>query len=81
VAKFRSKNKPLRVFKPQQRSVISGQHLIPVASLADDGRGIAAINGKNVFVTGALAGETVSARYVASHKTHDEAVVVSVSKN
>ena len=81
MAKFRSKNKPLRVFKPQQRSVISGQHLIPVASLADDGRGIAAINGKNVFVTGALAGETVSARYVASHKTHDEAVVVSVSKN
>ncbi|MEH6557011.1 MAG: 23S rRNA (uracil(1939)-C(5))-methyltransferase RlmD [Oceanicoccus sp.] len=77
MAKFRSKNRPLRVFKPQQRSVTSGQHLLSVDSLADDGRGIARVNGKTVFVAGALAGEKINARYVSSHKTHDDAVVVS----
>jgi 23S rRNA (uracil1939-C5)-methyltransferase len=66
------------VFKPQQRSVTSGQHLLSIDSLADDGRGIARVNGKTVFVAGALPGEKINARYVSSHKTHDDAVVVSI---
>ena len=78
MAKFRSKNRPLRVFKPSQRTVATGQHLLSVDSLADDGRGIAHVSNKTVFVTGALAGEQVKARYISSHKNYDEAVAVAI---
>lgn len=49
-----------------------------IDSLSHDGRGVGRIEGKAVFVGGALPGERVRARIVAKHKTYDEAVVETV---
>ena len=51
-----------------------------IESLAHDGRGIARIDGKTVFIDGALAGETVRFQYFRYHKNFDEArVCITVS--
>lgn len=49
-----------------------------IESLSHDGRGIARIDGKTVFVDGALAGETVSFQYSRLRKSFDEARTVEV---
>lgn len=49
-----------------------------IESLSHDGRGIARIDGKTVFVDWALAGEDVSFVYTRLHKKYDEAKAVSV---
>ena len=51
---------------------------IKIESLSHDGRGVGRVEGKAVFVDGALPGERVSARYVGVHKSYDEAVVETV---
>ena len=78
MAKFRSSSKPLRTFKPAPRAIPPGKFTMTIESLAEDGRGVARIKGKTVFVAGALAGEKVAATYQQSHKKFDEAVVVKV---
>lgn len=49
-----------------------------IESMAHDGRGVAHINGKAVFIQGALPGEEVTFRYLAQRKTFDEGQVVDV---
>lgn len=49
-----------------------------IESLSHDGRGIARIDGKTVFVDGALAGETVKFLYTRKHSKFDEAKVAEV---
>jgi 23S rRNA (uracil1939-C5)-methyltransferase len=49
-----------------------------VESLDQEGRGVARVDGKAVFVDGALPGERVSFRRTRSRRRHDEAVVVDV---
>ncbi len=49
-----------------------------IDDLAHDGRGIAHLDGKAVFIEGALPGETVSFRYTAKHARHDEGRVEAV---
>ena len=49
-----------------------------VVALAHDGRGIARIDGKAVFVAGALPGETVRLRRRARRSSFDEAELVEV---
>jgi len=49
-----------------------------IESLSHDGRGIARIEGKTVFVAGALPTETVRFQYTRLHKKYDEAKVVEV---
>lgn len=49
-----------------------------IESLSHDGRGIARIDGKTVFVDGALAGETVAFQYSRLHKKYDEGRTVEV---
>lgn len=41
--------------------------------LSHEGRGISQVDGKLIFVEGALPGETVRATYYATHKKYDEA--------
>jgi 23S rRNA (uracil1939-C5)-methyltransferase len=51
-----------------------------VADLAEDGRGVARIEQKVVFIAGALPGERVRARYTRRRRSADEAVVVAVEQ-
>lgn len=51
---------------------------VTIESLGHDGRGIARIDGKVLFVDGALAGETVKALYTKKHSKFDEAKIVEV---
>jgi len=49
-----------------------------ITDLSHDGRGVAHLNGKAVFVAGALAGERVRLRYTGKHRHYDEAAVEEV---
>ncbi len=49
-----------------------------ITDLGHDGRGVARINGKTVFISGALPGERVTARLRKRHRHFDEAEVVEV---
>jgi 23S rRNA (uracil1939-C5)-methyltransferase len=49
-----------------------------IESLSHDGRGITHINDKVVFIDGALAGEKISFRYIATHRNFDEGRVEEV---
>ena len=51
---------------------------LEIESLSHEGRGIARINGKTVFVSGALPGERVVARVLHGRRKFDEAVTVEV---
>ena len=49
-----------------------------IESLSHDGRGVARINGKTVFIDGALEGERVKFRYSKKHSKYDEGRVVEI---
>ena len=49
-----------------------------ITDLLHDGRGVAHINGKDVFVSGALAGEFVRLRFTGKKRHFDEAVVEEI---
>ena len=49
-----------------------------VESLSHDGRGVARIDGKTVFIDGALGGERVKFRYSKKHSKYDEGRVVEI---
>ena len=49
-----------------------------IESLSHDGRGVAHIEGKTVFIHGALPGEEVSFRYSRRQKKHDEGSVLEI---
>ena len=49
-----------------------------VVDLAHDGRGVARVDGKTVFISDALPGERVLASRVSRRRSHDEAVLVEV---
>lgn len=49
-----------------------------IESLTHEGRGLVRLDGKVIFVDGALAGERVRFRYTRRRRRHDEAVVVEV---
>jgi len=49
-----------------------------IADLSHDGRGVARIDGKTVFVSGALLGEQVMAKLRKRHRHFDEAEVVEL---
>ncbi len=51
---------------------------LEIESLSHEGRGIARINGKTVFVSAALPGERVLARIVRGRRKFDEATTVEV---
>lgn len=49
-----------------------------ITDLAHDGRGVARIEDKAVFIDGALAGEEVTFVYTARRRSHDEGEVVEI---
>jgi len=49
-----------------------------VESLGYDGRGVARLDGKTVFIEGALAGERVRFRYVSKHKNFDTGALIEL---
>ena len=49
-----------------------------IDALSHDGRGVAHVNGKAVFVADALPGERVRAKLVRRHRDFDEASTVEV---
>ena len=51
-----------------------------IESLNHDGKGVAHVEGKTVFISGALPGEQVLARYLKKQKRYDEANTVEVLK-
>jgi 23S rRNA (uracil1939-C5)-methyltransferase len=50
-----------------------------IESLSHDGRGIARIDGKTIFIDGALAGETVQFLYTKKHSKFDEGRAVEIA--
>lgn len=51
-----------------------------IESLSHEGRGIAHVDDKVVFIDGALQAEEVSFQYVATHRNYDEGKVIEVLK-
>jgi 23S rRNA (uracil1939-C5)-methyltransferase len=51
---------------------------VEVSGLSHDGRGVARLDGKTLFVAGALPGERVRARIAARHARFDEAQTLAV---
>ncbi len=64
----RKNNKPPREFE------------LDIVDLSHDGRGVGRIDGKTVFVSGALAGETVRAKQTGRNRHFDEAETLEVLK-
>ena len=60
------------------RKRLDKDFLATVDGLSHDGRGVARKDGKAVFITGALVGETVRAKQVAHGRHYDEAVTLEV---
>jgi len=51
---------------------------VTVESLSHEGRGITHIDDKVIFIDGALTGETVTFKYIGTHRNYDEGKVVEV---
>ena len=59
--------------KRQRKARLPDQPVrVTIESLAHDGRGVARVEGKTVFVDGALPGEEVSFLYTRRARKHDE---------
>ena len=66
------------VSKRRQRRPSQEPFDVSIESLSHEGRGIAHVDGKAVFVDFALPGERVRARYTRTHRRFDEATTLTV---
>ena len=51
---------------------------VTIESLSHEGRGIARVNGKAVFVDAALPGEEVKIQFTREHRRYSEARVIEI---
>jgi 23S rRNA (uracil1939-C5)-methyltransferase len=51
---------------------------VRIESLTHDGRGVVHLNGKTIFVDGALTGEDVDMQYIARQRRYDEAKAIHI---
>jgi len=70
----------LTVLTRRSRSTAADSSIVEVdiVDLSHDGRGVARIDGKAVFVSGALSGERVRVRRTGKHRHYDEATVEAI---
>ncbi len=62
----------------RKRKLIEQPLELTIEDLSHDGRGIARINGKVMFVTGALPNEKVRAKHTGGNKNFEEACIIEV---
>lgn len=65
--------------QPAKRQTIGGPVSVEIESLSHDGRGFARVDGKAVFVWGALPGEVVTVQRMKGSKDFDLADVIEIS--
>jgi 23S rRNA (uracil1939-C5)-methyltransferase len=65
--------KPIRFGGPARKSASRSPQVLDIESLSHEGRGVARLDGKTVFVTGALPGEQVLARIDNDRSRYAEA--------
>lgn len=64
--------------RSNRKPAVAVEYELDVLDLSHDGRGVARLDGKAIFVSGALPGETVRARQTQRKKSFDEAVTLEV---
>ena len=64
--------------KRRKRDVSTEPVELTITGMSHDGRGVAELGGKKVFVHGALPGELVRARLLARQRRYDDAEVVDI---
>ena len=62
----------------RRRQRKSEPQTVTIEAMSHEGRGIAHVNGKTVFVFGALEGETVRMQIVKRHRKFDQATTLEV---
>ncbi|MEH6652384.1 MAG: 23S rRNA (uracil(1939)-C(5))-methyltransferase RlmD [Motiliproteus sp.] len=68
-----------RYFKPAKKKPFDNTPVeVNITNLSHDGRGLARVNGKALFVDGALPGETVRAKYTNQKSKFAEATTLNV---
>ena len=64
--------------RSRRRNRLPEPQQVTIESMSHEGRGIARINGKTVFVFGALTGETVLIKIIKSTRSFDQAITLEV---
>ncbi|HVT36764.1 MAG TPA: TRAM domain-containing protein, partial [Nevskiaceae bacterium] len=64
----------------KRKPLPAGEFTAQIEDLAADGRGVARVNGKVIFIADALPGEMVTFRYLRVSRDIDEAQTVSVQR-
>ena len=62
----------------RSRTKLNREFEVEISDLLHDGRGVGRVDGKAVFVTGALPGETVRVRQTGRNRHYDEAETLAV---
>ncbi len=73
-----SRSKPIRFGGPARKSASRSPQTLNIEGLSHEGRGVARLEGKTVFVTGALPGEQVTARIDNDRNRYAEAQTLEV---
>jgi 23S rRNA (uracil1939-C5)-methyltransferase len=69
---------PAKPFTRSDSAPGNGGAIVTVDSLSYDGRGVGRVDGKTIFIEGALPGESVRFRYFNRHKNYDSAGLTEI---